>query len=229
MPFCVLSLEFSVTFLYKVITMTLIPALEWRYATKAFDPTKKIPDADLGELLEALRLAPSSYGLQPWHFIVVTNPELRQKLSGHAWNQAQITDASHLIVLCARRTLTPEYVEEYLASMAAQRGVSVEALAGFRDMLMNTVSGRTEDGLKEWSARQVYIALGFLLAAAAEKQIDSCPMEGFDAAGFEMELGLKDTPWHPVVLCPVGYRLPDDKHAHTKKVRFPAETVIEWR
>lgn len=207
----------------------LLSALQWRYATKAFDAQKKVSDDDLAELLEALRLSPSSYGLQPWRFIVVSDPELRVRLKGHAWNQGQVSDASHLIVLCGRKDLPPEYIDDYIADMAAQRGASVESLAGFRELLLNATGSRTPEGVREWSARQVYIALGFLLAACAEKGIDSCPMEGFDAAAFEKELGLTDTPWHPVVLCPIGYRAAGDAHATRKKVRFSADQVIERR
>ncbi len=207
----------------------LISAFKWRYATKKFDPTKKLSAADLANLLEVLRLAPSSYGLQPWHFIVVDDASLRQRIQAHAWNQSQVTDASHLIVLCARRDLPPEYIDEYLRSMAATRGVTPADLAGFKNLLLNSVSSRTPEAIREWSARQVYIAIGFLMAACAEKGIDSCPMEGFDPAGVEKELALGDTPWFPVLLCPVGYRSADDKHAAAAKVRFPTETLVERR
>ncbi|MBP9750625.1 MAG: NAD(P)H-dependent oxidoreductase [Candidatus Peribacteraceae bacterium] len=209
--------------------MTLIPAFEWRYATKSFDPTKKLSDADLQELLQALTLAPSSFGLQPWHFIVVTDPELRKKLQTHSWHQSQISEASHLVVLCALKNVTPEYIDGYIQHMSEVRGAPIEALAGLRDMLLNAVAGKGPAAASEWAARQVYIALGFLLAAAAEKGIDSTPMEGFDPKAYEQELGLTDSPWMPVLLCPLGYRAADDKHAAYKKVRFPAETLIEQR
>ncbi len=209
--------------------MTLIPAFEWRYATKTFDPTKTISAADFQELLQALRLAPSSFGLQPWHFVVVTDPELRRKLQGHSWHQPQVVDASHLVVLCALKNVDQEYIERYIAHMAEVRAVPMEALAGFRDMLLNAVAGKGPQAAAEWAARQVYIALGFLLAAAAEKGIDSTPMEGFDSKAYEQELGLKDSPWMPVLVCPLGYRSADDKHAAYKKVRFPLETLVEQR
>lgn len=209
--------------------INLLTAFEWRYATKAFDPAKKVSDADLQELLESLRLAPSSFGLQPWHFIVITDPTLRQKLQAHSWNQPQVVDASHVVVLCALKEVTPEYIESYIAHMSQVRGVPLEALAGFRDMLLNAVSGKGPQAAAEWAARQVYIALGFLLATAAAKGIDSTPMEGFDAKAYERELGLVDSPWMPVLVCPLGYRSTADKHATYKKVRFPAEQVIEQR
>ncbi len=207
----------------------LLSALQWRYATKTFDPTKKVSDADLQELLEALRLAPSSFGLQPWHFIVVTDPELRQKLQAHSWHQSQVVDASHLVVLCALKDVNQDYVEKYINDMAQTRGVPVEALAGLRDMMLNAIGGKGPQAAAEWAARQVYIALGVLLTAAAAKGIDSTPMEGFDPKAYEQELGLADSPWMPVLLCPLGYRSADDTHATYKKSRFPLETLIERR
>lgn len=209
--------------------MTLIPAFEWRYATKSFDPKKQVSDADFQELLQALRLAPSSFGLQPWHFVVVENPELRKTLQAHSWHQSQVVDASRLVVLCALKNVDQDYIENYIKHIAEVRGAPLEALAGLRDMLLNAVAGKGPAAASEWAVRQVYIALGFLLAAAAEKGIDSTPMEGFDPKAYEKELGLEDSPWMPVLVCPLGYRSSDDKHAAYKKVRFPLETLVESR
>jgi len=196
----------------------IIEALKWRYATKKFDPSKKVSEADLNELLEALRLAPSSYGLQPWKFIVITNPELRRKLREHAWNQPQITDASHLIVLAARTDLDEKYVKEYVKEISRQRGVSLESVKGYDDMMTGFVKGTSKEELIHWAKKQVYLALGMLLEAAALKRVDACPMEGFDAQKFDEVLELKNLT--ATVLCTIGYRSPDDPASKLEKVRF---------
>jgi len=196
----------------------IIKALNWRYATKKFDPAKKVSEADLNELLEALRLAPSSYGLQPWKFIVITNPELRKKLREHAWNQPQVTDASHLIVLAARTDLDEKYVKEYVGELARLRNIPVSSLKGYDDMMTGFVKGTSKEELIHWAKKQVYLALGMLLEAAALKRIDACPMEGFDAQKFDEVLELKNLT--AAVLCTIGYRSPDDPAAKLEKVRF---------
>jgi nitroreductase/dihydropteridine reductase len=202
--------------------MNIINALQWRYATKKFDATKKISAQDVDELLEVLRLSPSSFGLQPWKFVVVKNPALRQQLKGAAWNQAQITDASHLIVLCARTDLNPAFVRTYIEHTAEARKASVESLKGFEDMMLGSINTRSKDAVVDWNKHQVYLALGMLLEVAALKGIDACPMEGFDPAQFDKILGLKDCT--SAVVCALGYRAADDvQHA---KVRFPKKDVI---
>lgn len=206
---------------------TITDALTWRYATKAFDLSKKIPDADLQELLEVLRLSPSSYGLQPWKFLVVTDSAVREKLKPASWNQPQITDASHLIVLCAKTDMDASYVDRYVEAIAKQRGMTVEDLKGYRDMMAGSVSRQTPEGLTTWNQKQVYIALGMLMMAAAQMKIDTCPMEGFDAKQYDEILGLKG--WTATVLCPVGYRAASDDYAGKAKVRFGKDEVVELR
>ncbi len=208
-------------------SMTLIDSLHWRHATKKFDAQKKVSDADVSAVLEAARLAPSSYGLQPWKFLVITDPVIRAALREKAWNQDQVTDASHLIVLCAKIKLDEKDVEHYIKAIADTRGLPVDALAGFNDMMLGSIGRQSADQMKTWNQKQVYIALGMLLAACAEKQIDSCPMEGFDAAGFDELLGLTKDNLTATVLCPIGYRAADE--VAPKKVRFCAEEVIERR
>jgi nitroreductase len=207
----------------------LINALQWRYATKQFDATKKVSDADLNELLEVLRLTPSSFGLQAWHFLVVTDPALREQLVGHSWNQRQVADASHLIVLCAARSLTDADLQAYVQTIAEQRGVPADAFQGYLEMMRGSLLGRSQPELQAWSSRQVYIALGQLMTACALKQIDSCPMEGFDAAAYDKLLGLEGTNWTSCVLLPVGYRSADDKYATLPKVRYSIDQLIERR
>lgn len=203
-------------------------ALSWRYATKKFDPAKKLSDADLEELTNVLRLSPSSYGIQPWKFLIISDPAIRSELRKAAWDQAQITDASHLVVLCAKTTLRKEDIDEYIAHIATTRGIGSDALTPLHDMIMGSLSRQTPEGITGWNQKQVYIALGLLLSAAAQKQIDSCPMEGFDATAFDNILGLSAQGLTATVLCPLGYRAADDTAAQHGKVRFPKDKIVQF-
>ncbi len=205
----------------------IIKNLEWRYATKEFDPAKKISDDDMHTLLESARLAPSSYGLQPWKFVVVENPELREKLKAVAWNQGQITDASHLVVLCRLAALDETHVQKHVEKTAELRAVSLEELAGFKDMMLGDIKNRTKEGLETWMAKQVYIALGFMLHTAAQMQIDTCPMEGFDSQQFDEILGLDKLGVNSVVLCAIGHRKEGDKLAKAAKARSHKDEVVQ--
>lgn len=207
----------------------ILEPLQWRYATKKYDSTKKVSDADLNELLEAVRLSASSYGFQAWKMIVVTNPELRKKLREAAWNQPQITDASHLIVFAAHNSIDATYVEKFVHHIANVRSQPVENLKPMQEMMTGSVTRRSAEDMKAWLQKQVYIALGFLLTAAAHKRIDSTPMEGFDNAKFDEILGLEAEGLNSVVLCPIGYRSADDDLAQQKKVRHPLEQIVEWK
>jgi nitroreductase len=206
-----------------------IDNLRWRYATKIFDPSKKLTDTQLQELVEATRLTASSYGLQPYVFFVISDPMLRSKLRAHAFGQAQVTDASHLIVLCARTTIDEALIDRYIADIAKTRGVPAETLKGFRDMMMNTAQNRPAEAMLNWNKCQTYIALGFLLSAAAQMHVDSCPMEGFDNAKVDEELGLAAMGLTSCAFCPVGFRSPDDASAQYPKVRFPVEELFVFK
>ncbi len=200
--------------------------LKWRYATKQFDPEKKIPETEFHEIIEALRLAPSSYGLQPWKFLVVKNVKLRNELRPHAWNQSQITDASHLVVLCVRKSMDPAYIARFVETLAKSRGVALEALKEYQQMMLGSTQKKSPAELLEWMRNQVYIALGLLLAECAYRKIDTCPMEGFNPVKFDEILRLQDSEFHSVVLCALGYRAGSDQHAANPKVRFPMNEVI---
>ena len=209
---------------------TLLQALNWRYATKVFDPARKVSEADLKVLLDSLVLAPSSFGLQPYRFLVVTDPQVRAKLREASWGQSQVTDCSHLVVFLARQKMTEADVDHLLQRIIQVRGGKVEDLAGYRSMMVGTlVSGPRSASVPEWSARQAYIALGQLMASAALLGLDTCPMEGFDPAKYDEILDLGNTPFRTVVVCPVGYRASGDKYASLAKVRFPAEELVEQR
>lgn len=203
--------------------------LNWRYATKTFDASKKIPEAEWQTLLSALVLAPSSFGLQPWKFIVVNDMALREKLVPAAWGQRQVVDASHIVVLAARKHVTPEYVDQYVAHMAKVRGIDAKKLTGMRDIIVGFAGGVSEAAQLEWNRRQLYIALGFLMETAALLGIDSCPMEGLNPQEFDEILGLTSTDYATTVACPLGYRAASDHHAAYKKVRYDASDLIEYR
>ncbi len=207
----------------------LLEALHWRYATKMFDPVKKIPAETWAALEQSLVLTPSSFGLQPWKFLVVTDPALKARLRPHCWGQSQVTDCSHLVVLCAKQEMDAEYVDKFIGLTAARRGAPVEALKGYRDIIAGSVleGGAIHAVLPDWTARQAYIALGQFMLSAAISGIDTCPMEGFVHDALNAELGLPVRGLKAAVLCPAGYRSPEDKYANAPKVRWDASDIIE--
>ncbi len=212
---------------HSISTVTLLHALHWRYATKKFDPARKIPETDWHALEQALVLAPSSVGLQPWKFIVVTDPAMKARLRPAAWGQSQVTDCSHFVVLAVRKNLSHDHVDRHIGRMAEVREVTTESLGKFRQMVMgNLDKARAEERLDLWQSHQVYIALGQLLASAALLGVDACPIEGFEPEKFDEILGLTGTDCASVVCCAAGYRAADDKYATMKKVRFKPEDVI---
>jgi nitroreductase len=209
---------------------SLLQQLNWRYATKKFDPTRKIPAADWAVLEQALLLTASSYGLQPWKFIVVTDPALKTRLRGASWNQSQVEDCSHHVVLAAKQDISEADLDHFITRIAAVRGVTAESLAGYKGFMMgDLVNGPRHAIIKEWAARQTYIAMGNLLTSAAVVGIDACPFEGIEPAKYDEILGLQGTGYATVAACPLGYRSADDKYANTPKVRFEAKDVIDHR
>lgn len=210
-----------------IFPQQLVDALNWRYATKRFDPAKKIPDDVWGALEQALVLAPSSIGLQPWKFFVVTNPEVKARLQAVSYRQAQIGECSHLVAIAVRRGIDAEHVDRHIARMVEVTGTTVDALAKFRAMTMrNLDKARAAGTLDAWQEHQIYIALGQFMASAAVLGVDTCPMEGIEPDKYDEILGLTGTNYATAVACAVGYRLPDDKYATAKKVRFKTEDVV---
>ncbi|MCE2863042.1 MAG: hypothetical protein RIR76_1483 [Verrucomicrobiota bacterium] len=208
----------------------LLQALRWRYATKRFDPARSIPAGTWATLEESLVLTPSSLGLQPWRFLVITDPELKEALSAVSWRQTQPRDCSHFVVMTVRRGLDEAHVDRYLARAAEVRGVNVESLEKFRGMITGSLGKARADGtLDNWQTHQIYIALGQFMAAAALLGVDTCPMEGIEPARYDEILQLAGTAYTTVVACAAGYRHPEDKYATTPKVRFNAAEVIERR
>lgn len=218
----------------------LLQALNWRYATKKYDVNKKLNENTLNTLLEALRLTPSSLGMQPWKFLVIENKEIRSKLKEAGFSQSQWSDASHLIIFCAKNKISNGDAERFLQSIAEQRSVSRESLDAFGKNIFNFIKviklsnffghdlTRMITGMSasDWADKQCYIALGNLLTSAAILGVDASPMEGFSPVKFDKILGLTD--YHTVVSCALGYR---DEHndflATAKKVRYSMDEVVK--
>ncbi len=209
----------------KISTEQLLDQLNWRYAVKRFDPTRKLDAATWQALEQALLLTPSSYGLQPWKFVVITDPAIKSQLPAISWNQKQPQDCSHMVVLAAKESMDADYVDEYMSTVIDTRGLPKDAMNGYRKILVSTIEKM--DTHLDWNARQVYIALGQLMMAAAMLGVDTCPMEGISAADYDQLLGLSGTGYTSVVACAVGYRHPDDVQAEAKKVRFSAEQLVQ--
>jgi nitroreductase len=209
---------------------SLEEALNWRYAVKRFDPAKKIPSGQWQVIKDSLRLAPSSAGLQPWKFILVEDPALRQALRDASRDQSQVTDASHLVVLATLKKLSEADVDRFVARVGEVRGQSLEQLAGLRNGTVSIlVEGPRAATIGAWAQRQAYIPMGFAMLAAAQLGVDSCPMEGLDPAAYDKILGLEGGPWATLAALPFGYRSDEDKYGKLPKVRFKEEDVFETR
>lgn len=199
----------------------LIDALYWRYAVKLFDASKKIPEDMWSDLETSLILTPSSYGLQPWKFMVVTSEAVKKQLTPVSWNQKQVESCSHYVVMLAKNEMTAADVQRFIDRIAEVREVEASSMEGYKKgMISDVVEGARSTWVKEWAARQIYIALGNFMTSAAILGVDTCPMEGIDAAKYDEVLGLKNSGYHTVVACAAGYRSPEDKYQHAKKVRF---------
>lgn len=213
--------------------MSAIPAdqllgqLNWRYATKQFDPQRKISAADWSSLESALQLTASSGGLQPWKFIVVTDPAVRAKLQPASYGQAQIVSASHLVVFASINHFGVAEVDAHLKNVSLAQGVPIDKLAPLRAMLVGGIVKSMDDNARNaWARNQTYIALGNLLTSASLLGIDACPMEGFDRAQYDEILGLKAKGLAAAVIATLGYRSATDKNAASPKVRFPKEQLF---
>lgn len=206
---------------------TLLQQLRWRYAVKKFDPARKISAEDWQTLEHALVLTPSSFGLQPWRFVVITDQATKDKLVPMSWGQRQVAEASHVVVFAVRQPLTESDVDRHVVRTAEVHGKPVESLAGFKKMLMKSlVPPPAEFDIHHWAGLQAYIALGNFMTAAAMLGIDTCPMEGIVPEKYDELLGLPSEGYATVVVCVAGYRAADDKYATLPKVRFLAEDVV---
>ena len=206
----------------------LLTALNWRYATKVFDPAKKIP-ADVWKTLEqSLVLTPTSYGLQPYKFLVISNPARRAELLPHSWNQKQVVDASHFVVFTARTEMKETDVDRLLKRTVAVRKLPADALSAYRGMMLgDVVNGPRGKTAHEWATRQTYIALGNLMTCAAVLGVDACPMEGLVPTEYDRVLNLNGCGYATVVACALGYRAASDKYAGLAKVRYEAWDLVQ--
>ena len=212
-----------------IATTQLLEALNFRYATKAFDASKKIAADTWAALEESLVLTPSSYGLQPWKFLILTDSALREQLVPHSWGQRQVADASHLVVMLAKTSMAEADVDRLLNRIVEVRGGTADALASYKGMMMGSLSKAAPEWIVEWAKKQTYIALGQFMAGAALLGVDTCPMEGFVGEKFDEILGLQGSGYTTAVLCPAGYRSADDRYAELPKVRYVASEMIEHR
>lgn len=201
--------------------------LNWRYATKKMDASKAVPQGKVTRILEAANLAPTSSGLQPFEIIVVTNPDVKAKLSAAAYGQAQIVDASHVLVFAAWDNYTVERIDAVISQTHTERGTPMEALNGYYDGLKAQYLPRDAEVNYQHAARQAYLAFGVALTAAAFEEVDSTPMEGFDPAQVDEILGLREKGLRSVTLMPLGYRANEGDWLNgAKKVRKPMDELV---
>ncbi|WP_116126840.1 NAD(P)H-dependent oxidoreductase [Lewinella sp. IMCC34183] len=207
--------------------MNLIENLKWRYATKRFNPDRKVGADDLRYLKEAVNLSATSFGLQPYRVIVVSDPDVQEQLRAASYNQPQLTESSHVFVFCAMTDMPAAHIDTYVDRAAEVQQVPREQLNDFANYMKGSVAGRPEETIEPWNKRQAYIGLGTLLAAAAELKIDACPMEGFEVGEYDRILGLTDRGLTATVIAPVGYRSEEDATQHRAKVRMPLDVMFE--
>ncbi len=206
--------------------MQFSEALYWRYATKKFNG-HAVPQEKVDKILEAIRLAPTSYGLQPFKVVVVSNPELKGKIHEKACPQPQIVDGSHVLVFAAQASVNAGHIDAYMELIAKTRDVDPQSLRGFSESIKGNLLSKSDEQFTDWSARQTYITLGFGLVAAAMEEVDACPMEGFDKDTMDELLGLKEQNLKSIALMTLGYRDAEkDSLAKAKKVRKSADDLF---
>jgi nitroreductase len=209
-------------------TKQLLKSLEWRYATKVFDATKIISAEVWGALEKTLMLTPTSYGLQPYKFLVVQDAAKRAALLPHSWGQKQVVDCSHFVVFTARTEMKEADVDKLISRTVELRKLPAGALDAYRGMMLgDIVNGPRGKTAHEWAARQCYIALGSLMTAAAVLGVDACPMEGLAPAEYDRILKLEGSGYKTVVACALGYRAAGDKSAGLAKVRYTAAELVQ--
>lgn len=206
--------------------MEIIEKLQWRYATKKFNPDKKLSDQQLNVLIQAFNLTATSYGLQTMKLVVVANQDLKNSLLPFAYHQKQVVQASHILVLCIQNDISETDVDDYFDAVETIRKTPTNVLTPFRSQLKSTIGSMQNSTKQEWAIRQAYIALGNLMTVCAIEQIDSCPMEGFMPEKVDEVLNLKSHNLTSVLLLPVGFRADDDMFSSFKKVRKPIEEVV---
>lgn len=204
----------------------IIEGLKWRYAVKKFDTSKEIPASDLDTILEAARLAPTAYGLQPFDIVVVTDAEKKQALVPNAYGQAHVGDNSALVVFAARTDIDAAFISEYAARIESTRGLAAGTVDGFKDSMIGDLTNRTPEARMIWAQKQAYIALGTMMAAASELHVDNHALEGFNPDKFDEVLGLTERHLHATVILALGYRDVSDESQNYAKVRRAADDMI---
>lgn len=206
----------------------VIDALKWRYATKKFNPERILSKDKINVIKEAFDLTATSFGLQPVRLVVLNDKEVQQSLVPLSMDQQQIADASHVLIFCIEKKVDGAFVEAYFENIKTVRQTPDEILHPFRTYLLDLFAKESQDDTKNWATKQAYLAMGNLLTICALEEIDACPMEGFDPAGYDEVLGLADHDLQSVLVMPVGYRAEDDMFSGFKKVRKgSAKTVLE--
>lgn len=207
--------------------MQLLKSLNWRYATKKFNATKKVSDDDIALIEEATRLSASSYGFQPYTILKIEKPEIRKQLQALSWNQTQIVDASHLYVFCSYLDFTDEMVNNYIQKKAFIQNIPIKKLEGYRTFMKGKLKEISKQEMPYWTAKQTYIALANMLAACGELNIDSCPIEGFEPKEYDKLLGLSEKGLTATVVMTLGYHAQDDHNFNMVKVRRTREELIK--
>ncbi|MGY8927342.1 MAG: NAD(P)H-dependent oxidoreductase [Flavobacteriales bacterium] len=207
----------------------IIEDLNWRYAAKKFDSTKSVSEKDLDIIKESLRLVPSSYGLQPLKFIIIQSKNILRQLVPASYGQAQVGEASHLIVLCAAKKMGDSQIDEHIQNTADTQNSSIDKLLGYGNYMKTIIAAMSNEEVFTWNTKQAYIALGQLMHTCANLRIDSTPMEGFDPKAYSEILSIDDNQFSPVLVCPIGYRDKDDTTQFLRKVRKPNATIFEHK
>lgn len=206
--------------------MDLLDSLRWRYATKQFDSERSLSEEQVAQLLEAANLSATSYGLQPFKFLVLRDQAKQDQLVASSYGQAQVAQASHVIVIATRTDVDADYISDYVKLMESQRGLPNGTLDQYKTIMTGAITSMDEQALDVWATKQAYLALGTLLTACAAAKIDACPMEGFVAAEYDEIFGLAAINLHAAVVVPIGYRAADDKHQNYKKVRRELDDIV---
>lgn len=206
--------------------MSFTEAMQWRYATKKFDPNQIVDEATVTQLLEATNLTATSYGLQPFKFVVIRNQPLQDQLVASSYGQRQVADASHVIVIAARTDVDAEYISQYIDLVESERGLAPGTMEDYKLTMTGTVTRMSPETMEQWTAKQAYLALGTILAACAMLKIDACPMEGFVSHEYNQLLGLGELNLNAVIAVPIGFRSSDDENQNAKKVRRPLSEMI---
>lgn len=204
----------------------ILTQLQWRYATKKFDSSKKLPVQKIDLLKEAFNLTATCYGLQPLKMLVISNEKLKEELVPLTMNQAQVKDASHVLVLCTEKHISKTFIENYFANVKKVRNTPDEILAPFQSYLIETLGEKDTDAIDQWTAKQAYLALGNLLTVCALEEIDACPIGGFDPNAYDAHLALESKGLKSVLVLAVGYRATDDMFSAMAKVRRGVQDVV---